>query len=664
MRVIQAGVSVLTIPITSAACSCAAVAFTQYSRRSAGMTMRQTIALADKGWTDPTTYLRLLFTRQGLKRYGSLFLFLAIALNVLGGILQPLQQIFVSQKTTKAPDNQMLRLYRLMDITDQFRYEPNEPDDGLIVLMTREALATTMGTEPVAQLWQGSNMTCTVTRNGTADTAPPDQACGYGATLGAIGELKDPFLAQLPNTFGSGLIRQFLPRFNSTSSYTSIDADEYPHDACDTAYGGFWVRYLNFDTDNTTSPWSLEICVPGTGGKSPWESTRSRQDFSESLYLNLTTSTTSDSPTLYRMTVNTTGGYFELPNYMNGNTPGPLLATDPNELCDDMCQSQGIPYYAEDIYDHNDPHGFEGGLKKRTTANVNTVDTLRNKGPLLTIAIALFGEGSFVDDRLMNPSKYITANNTGLPNGTCTDLGPLRHLYDGSQGYLDLNSINNPGKTRCLTNDAIATEADLEAQILDWLSIFTAEDSKQLEKAFNAAAFLATQAWMQYQAGSGWTLTVSYELGTDTQVPVISRAGMVLISALMAIFLLSLFALALYASLTPRWTHELDSFAMIRIGAAVADKVPLMVGRRVDCIRALDEMPGWIGDAEEQSDTGSIRLGANAPLKMKRRYVCYDGDHEEEALAIHMSRNHYYSMRMREFKADGIVSDATRTHSR
>ena len=59
MRVIQAIVSVLTIPITSAVCSCAAVAYVQHNKRSVGMSMRKTMALADRGWTDPTTFVRL-----------------------------------------------------------------------------------------------------------------------------------------------------------------------------------------------------------------------------------------------------------------------------------------------------------------------------------------------------------------------------------------------------------------------------------------------------------------------------------------------------------------------------------------------------------------------------------------------------------------------------
>lgn len=81
-KIIQAVVSVLTIPLTSAVCSKAAVIFVQQRRQRLGFSMRQLMALADKGWTDPEVISRLIFA--GWKKYGSSFLLLAILLNLLG----------------------------------------------------------------------------------------------------------------------------------------------------------------------------------------------------------------------------------------------------------------------------------------------------------------------------------------------------------------------------------------------------------------------------------------------------------------------------------------------------------------------------------------------------------------------------------------------------
>lgn len=57
-RVIQAIVSVLTIPLTSAVCSSAAVVFVQKKTSHGGLSMRQVITIADKGWTDIPTNIR------------------------------------------------------------------------------------------------------------------------------------------------------------------------------------------------------------------------------------------------------------------------------------------------------------------------------------------------------------------------------------------------------------------------------------------------------------------------------------------------------------------------------------------------------------------------------------------------------------------------------
>lgn len=81
-RTIQALVSVLTIPLTSAVCSAAAVVFAQSSRRERRLTVRQMITLADKGWNDPTTIARLLFGHG--KRLSSSLLVFALLLNILG----------------------------------------------------------------------------------------------------------------------------------------------------------------------------------------------------------------------------------------------------------------------------------------------------------------------------------------------------------------------------------------------------------------------------------------------------------------------------------------------------------------------------------------------------------------------------------------------------
>lgn len=95
--------------------------------------------------------------------------------------------------------------------------------------------------------------------------------------------------------------------------------------------------------------------MPSDQRVSPWKNTRSQQNFTEHLYLNVSISAdlrisadrsqAEDFPApfseYFRVTVETTAGYFELPNYMNGQKAGPLLKQDPNLECGNACYSQG-----------------------------------------------------------------------------------------------------------------------------------------------------------------------------------------------------------------------------------------------------------------------------------------------------------------------------------
>ena len=343
MRVIQSIVGVLTIPITSAVCSSAAAAWAQYSKRSANLSMRQMMVLADRGWTDPRTYLTLL-TWNGFKRNGSTFLVLAIALNILGGLIQPLQQIFLSDISVKVPAYK-LKVYNIFDITDTFRVfrDATDHDDGSVVLMTRNALETTSLVEPMNQLWQGAGFSCDPKQlrgNSSAHEGwqGPPSACAYGATLGNYSSLSDPFLAQLPSTFSSGVVRQFSPRWNASTTYTKIEAMDWPSD-CSTTPGSYFVEYENNGTDN---PWAVAVCMPGDLRQTPWKRSHLRQDFGEVLYLNVTRADAGEAVeaggSLFQIVLNMTGGYFELPNYMNEQTPGyaPTFCLDRECAADTM----------------------------------------------------------------------------------------------------------------------------------------------------------------------------------------------------------------------------------------------------------------------------------------------------------------------------------------
>ncbi|KAK2593472.1 hypothetical protein QQS21_008845 [Conoideocrella luteorostrata] len=106
-RVLQSITSMLTIPLTSAVCSQAAVIFLQGHRHHddedrRGPTLRQAMALADKSWTDPVTLWKLIF-KKCWKLYGSRAFAGALLLNLFGASISPFQGIFLSFKSIKVP---------------------------------------------------------------------------------------------------------------------------------------------------------------------------------------------------------------------------------------------------------------------------------------------------------------------------------------------------------------------------------------------------------------------------------------------------------------------------------------------------------------------------------------------------------------------------------
>jgi hypothetical protein len=334
-RIIQAIASVVTLPLTSAVCASAAVVFMQRQER---LTIPQLMALADRGWLDWATYGRIASFQWS--RYGSSFLLFAIVVNLLGLVISPLQSIFLSSEVVKTPTTIQGTGY-LIDLPTQFgessRYTPSK-DNNIVTITTRAALDTASPSDRHAHLW---------TRDGNASACAPYICVGQEATLGDIAAMPDPFLAELPSGFNTGLIRQFLPRVNSTARCEEIDQDDFPN-GCDQTANAFFVEYTNTSLYTPTSDmlltWGLRACMPADVTQSPWTTTRDRHSFSEELYLDVRLDHYGGLPPrrdFFRVTLDTTTGYFELPNYLNDGIPGPLLDKDPTELCDDQCQDQG-----------------------------------------------------------------------------------------------------------------------------------------------------------------------------------------------------------------------------------------------------------------------------------------------------------------------------------
>jgi len=226
--------------------------------------------------------------------------------------------------------------------------EPRRTSGEDIIQQARSAMTTANNASPQSRLWTGRSINCSAPPFEGLPPGVPAEPCLLkmkGRTFGNMSTLPDPFLAQLPSNYSTGVIRQYLPRINSTAHRQVIAESEFPAD-CDKLPGAFYVRYAatnpNYIISTGWGNWSLVACMPADLNRSPWIATRDRQEFSEELYLAIDVVSAdplefNKSPQArggyFRITVNTTAGYFELPNYANGQAPGPLLDKDPMPHC-------------------------------------------------------------------------------------------------------------------------------------------------------------------------------------------------------------------------------------------------------------------------------------------------------------------------------------------
>lgn len=604
VRTIQTFLQVVTLPWISTVCASAAVIFAQNQKDYMGLRLRQVTTLADRKWMDFSLYPALIFGRW--RQYGSTLLAAAIFIWVFGLITYPIQSLFLSSGSVKVRTypQQRVAMYDFGLSGGSYSPSNNVGNVGMDVVQVRDALNKANSGTFQPNLWSNDS----------------------GVQFLSLNDMSSQtFYSQLPGGFNTGLIRQFAPRVNSTATYEIIEASQFPVN-CRSSSDAFYAEYSSSYSWYTTYSWGVIACMPGNMTESPWQMTRNRQDFSEVLYLNMTqeefspgsyVSQGAGNKALYRITVNTTAGFFELPNYMNKGLPGPLLDQDPVDLCDQHCLNQSRTY-SSNFY-RRDEITASSTLKAASLGPIST----QNKGPLLSIALATFGPGSFVDTV---PTIY--ANLEEDDKVTDELSSSLRSICIGNP---PLSNLLGPSSLGCISigMSRDGTWYPAGSQIAQWIHRFQ-QGTGSIPSAFTAAAFLANKEFLSSKGGR-WS--INQDLGTDMDLPTISLAGIIVVSILMGLYLLPLLALSLYAGYYPRWTERLDSFVMLRFGAFAGDKVfPLLVGRKTDKFPELDEMSGVVRDmstsGDEPVEIGRLGFGEGKMLREGRRYESFKGDDE------------------------------------
>lgn len=134
------------------------------------------------------------------------------------------------------------------------------------------------------------------------------------------------FVSSAPNGTETGVLREHAIRLNSSVSCELIPKHKFP-----TPCPG----PRPFHTSLSNRLMDVRICVPGEYGVTPWSLSRNRQDISEELFIDFEDRTPGlksyvSKPFTIQCKASTSRGYFELGNYKNGQTYGPLLEKWPS----------------------------------------------------------------------------------------------------------------------------------------------------------------------------------------------------------------------------------------------------------------------------------------------------------------------------------------------
>ncbi|KAI6852478.1 hypothetical protein KC338_g8883 [Hortaea werneckii] len=382
---------------------------------------------------------------------------------------------------------------------------------------------------------------------------------------------------------------------NSSAECADLSQDDFPSQC-----GGDLPFFTSYDAGNETL---IRICVPGNHTQSPWSLTRDRQDIQEEIFIDFTTYLDPDKRSgvqnVFRgrnftahCTTKSTRGYFELANYRNNYTAQPLLAKWPDRETLQTDFDDYLEPFSSNVDEwYQVPSTIDDGESRYRSTYPDTEpgyneDTF-TPGPLMTAAIAMFGNSSF----FATATNY---KNDEAYNAFTADLGTRR-----------------PTRMEEICRAAKSTRDRLEDTLYAVLVRFSTstlafgierpegstppEASELLETAmFFANKELLTSTATQFWFDSG--RKIWYSPGSLIIRPSVSPAALGVISTLIFLQVAALLALLWYIYAVPTWTSSLNSVAVAQLTRHLADDDLPAIGRLDDkLLRKLEELDGVVG---------------------------------------------------------------------
>ncbi|KAJ4311815.1 hypothetical protein N0V94_007757 [Neodidymelliopsis sp. IMI 364377] len=656
--VLNSIVALITIPFLSAVLAQAAVVFCQRQHAGQFLSLKDMFALADRAWTNPGELWRSVRSSTKRKEMGTKssgpFLLLAAALIIIGAVQQPLYQILVPMETVVVTSCSDTR----------FRYSTRNDthcQDGIRI--NYSTLGTDIEPAQLAQIYhnnylprvasdlaaigldeeQNNIWSDTMSSRAWSNRFTGDYSARYEKYRSLRSWLpsfhydeKTPlptfFVTGFRTNTTTGVLREHLMRMNSSVQCKEIEKSTFPS-PCQ-GENPFVARLQKSkDTD-------IRVCVPGKVGAFPWKLSRNRQDITEEIYLDLWDGDLSGWPSpsfrnisgTIRCEVKTTRGYFELGNSLNNDTYGPLLDQWPNyeQMRNDFNDFVELDSDEGTSYIPTESDNFAGDEAFYTYTGVPSMQW-RTSGPLMTSAIAMFGNTSWLHNviRYSANTTYESRNMDKLEwDRLCAGM-PYGGLFGAhSRGFpspaQSCRGIENSISTGYRPNSM--TLLDI---IHEWIEGFVpAEYKRELTSAetlLHISLYIANRALLTFNSprvsGQGDSFDLNFKgrviqnaPGQSVQKPVVSTTAVIILSVLMSLQLSGLAYLAYYIYRVPTWTGAFDAMAIAQIGASVRnhDVLPPLgpvTQRDRDALRTVDALVG----IDHTQDLLSVSRSSLAP---------------------------------------------------
>lgn len=614
INVLNSLATVLSLPILSALLARAAVVFSQRRKPGQTLSLRQLFALADRDWYN---FFRVLspVASSAFLRLGFLVLFIAALLPLIRSGLVAYDNVLVTDNLPKsyARSNREMLGYTPSPLAVKSGYE-NYQDE--VLAETRKSLLTTVGgIEP--KLWPVCN------------DESSDSTCGFKYGPYDLGQSSLSNFWEGPGSYGSDrdfqtngsalMFASTLWAGASIGSYYENDFGAYTLGLksgarCETIssqeLGEQCLRSLeDWSLPNAARGWNtsmeiegelrVDICYPALE-RSPWEAADASPwkpiNFAEHLYIGI-----SDEDS-----------FWECPSWdidceYGGSYEGLFVHCQADSAMSffeiGSAKTKGVPTRFLDEL----PSGFDIPRRRdRPGAPSTSPEDVGPDfiGPLKTAALAMFGNGSWLDTlNLVYPG--VVADNTtiaGALAGLCQML-PLGNIdVFGRHEYCE--TIESVGRNPGWYSPSIV----LSSLTRDFFwSFYT---PKLARATLNTATFYANQALLSQMAGRAGSDSREYKRGTEQTsqlmtVPVLSVPAIAIVSILIAMQVVCIVILLAYIYSSRVWTRTLDALAVARVGAQLSALDVFLVPRETGTLgtarlspraaKQLDQVDGLVG---------------------------------------------------------------------